>query len=122
MYAGTTLHSQCGCGVPRTHDDFGKMWRPDTKARWLKLKVRTRLLVWPQNVPSMPYLGDLDSAESLRRSACGEGMRESRLLALCNDMSFLAYFAGHCCAVFHALVCLPCACENQGWYFEAEWL
>ncbi|KAK9836342.1 hypothetical protein WJX81_007050 [Elliptochloris bilobata] len=35
---GTTLHSQCGCGIPRTYDDFGKMWRTATP-QWRKLKV-----------------------------------------------------------------------------------
>ena len=36
--AGTTLHSQCGCGVPRTYDDFGRMWRT-ALPRWRKLKA-----------------------------------------------------------------------------------
>ena len=36
--AGTTLHRQAGCGVPRTYDDFGRMWRTALD-RWRKLKA-----------------------------------------------------------------------------------
>ncbi|KAK9815272.1 hypothetical protein WJX72_000940 [[Myrmecia] bisecta] len=36
---GTTLHSQTGCGVPQVMDDFGRMWKPENKEKWRKLKV-----------------------------------------------------------------------------------
>ena len=37
--AGTTLHSQAGCGVPKTLEDFGRMFEKRVKDRWRKLKV-----------------------------------------------------------------------------------
>ena len=40
--AGTTLHSQAGCGVPRIYKDFGRMWNKLPLARWRSLKVRCR--------------------------------------------------------------------------------
>ena len=40
--AGTTLHSQAGCGVPRIYKDFGRMWNKLPLARWRSLKVLCR--------------------------------------------------------------------------------
>ena len=37
--AGTTLHSQTGCGVPKTKEDFGRMFRKEVRERWRALKV-----------------------------------------------------------------------------------
>ena len=39
--SGTTLHSQTGCGVPQTIDDFDRMWKPQSRERWRKMKVHT---------------------------------------------------------------------------------
>ena len=40
-FAGTTLHAQMGCGVPKTKEDFGKMFQPNVRKRWRSLKVRS---------------------------------------------------------------------------------
>ncbi|KAA6419235.1 MAG: DNA repair and recombination PIF1 [Trebouxia sp. A1-2] len=37
--SGTTLHSQTGCGVPQTIEDFDRMWKPQSRDRWRKMKV-----------------------------------------------------------------------------------
>ncbi|KAL3131052.1 hypothetical protein ABBQ38_15563 [Trebouxia sp. C0009 RCD-2024] len=37
--SGTTLHSQTGCGVPQTVEDFDRMWKPQSRDRWRKMKV-----------------------------------------------------------------------------------
>ncbi len=37
--SGTTLHSQTGCGVPQIIEDFDRMWKPQSRDRWRKMKV-----------------------------------------------------------------------------------
>jgi len=37
--SGTTLHSQTGCGIPQTIEDFDRMWKPQSRDRWRKMKV-----------------------------------------------------------------------------------
>ena len=37
--SGTTLHSQTGCGIPQTVEDFDRMWKPQSRDRWRQLKV-----------------------------------------------------------------------------------
>ena len=39
--SGTTLHSQTGCGVPQTNEDFDRMWKPQSRDRWRKMKVQS---------------------------------------------------------------------------------
>ena len=37
--SGTTLHSQTGCGIPQNVEDFDRMWKPQSRDRWRKIKV-----------------------------------------------------------------------------------
>ena len=36
---GSTLHSALGCGLPRTTDDFGRMWKRENRERLRAFKV-----------------------------------------------------------------------------------
>jgi hypothetical protein len=36
---GSTLHSALGCGLPRTTDDFGRMWKRENRERLRGFKV-----------------------------------------------------------------------------------
>ena len=37
--SGVTLHSALGCGAPQTTDDFGRMWKKESRQRLRALRV-----------------------------------------------------------------------------------